>query len=234
MTLRPVFQQCLSCDMRTLISICRCVLLLALPAAAASKTHIVSLGKWTTIVVRNPDSNLKPIDVKIRALYLDGRAKEFTTGPAHDVTERTFVVQRICKMNDSLPQDTGPAQWQWQKGGWLLVNRVSGKIQQIALADFNPDSSAVSWFRDYAAYCGISDDGQNVLAIIIQLGQRRPLLKKKIPESSDSTPVCAQPLWERTPTRATFEINNQKMTFAVKYRAAEVMAPEDERTAGSE
>ena len=212
-----------------------CCAAVFIPAAhAAPRPHVVVLGKPSAITIHSADENGSGSTVKVRTIYVDGRTKEFTTGPAHDVTERTFVVQRIYKMNDSLPQDTGPTRWQWQKGGWLLVNRVSGKIQQIALADFKPDSSAVSWFRDYAAYCGISDDAQNVFAIIMQLGQRRPLLKKAVSETGDSPQACAQPLWERAPTRATFEINNQKMTFAVKYRAAEVMAPEDERTAGSE
>ena len=224
--------------MRTRISIPVCLLLFSFTAAATPKPHTVSLGKWTTIVVRNRDGNLKSTELKIRALFMDGRIKELTTGPTHDVTERTFVVQRIYKINDSLPEDTGPAQWQWQKGGWLLVDRVTGKVQQIALADFNPDSSAVSWFRDYAAYCGISDDGQKVFAIIMQLGQRKPVLKKAISEAKilerDAAPQpCTQAAWARSPTRATFEVNNQKMTFAVKYRAAEAVT-DDEESAGSE
>jgi hypothetical protein len=211
--------------------------MLSLGAAGASKPHTVIFAKWTTVEVSNPESNLKPTGLKVRALSVDGRTKEFTTGAPHDVTERSLVVQRIYKMNDSLPQETGPARWQWQKGGWLLVDRVSGKIQQIVLPGFNPDSSAVSWFRDYAAYCGTSDDGRKLLAIIVQLGQRKPLLRKVILEGTnsegDATPqACAQPRWDRNPTHATFEIADQKMIFAVKYRAAEA-ANEDEDS-GSE
>ena len=72
---------------------------------------------------------------------MDGKTKEFTLGSAHEITERIFVVQRMFRLNDSLPQETGPARWRWEKGGWLLVDRVSGKVQQIALPEFDPNYS---------------------------------------------------------------------------------------------
>src|SRR5690348_11528964 len=122
------------------------ILLMHLNAFGASKPHVVSLGRWTSISIR-PDEGEEPTTIKIRSLNVDGLIKEFTIGTAHELTERMFVVQRIYRVNDSLPQQTGPTQWQWQRGGWLLVDRRSGKIQQLALAEFDPDSSAANWFR---------------------------------------------------------------------------------------
>ena len=49
--------------------------------------------------------------------------KEWTTGDAHDVTDRSFVVRRVLRLNDSLPGDK-LGHWVWQRGPWLLVDRV--------------------------------------------------------------------------------------------------------------
>ncbi|HXF14527.1 MAG TPA: hypothetical protein VN517_15330 [Terriglobales bacterium] len=205
-----------------------CILVLHLSALAASKPHVVALGHWTSISIGSDTDEKPTTTIKIRALYVDGRAKEFTFGTAHDVTERIFVVQRIYRVNDSLPQQSGPSQWQWQRGGWLMIDRVSGKVQQLALAEFDPDSSAVNWFRDYAAYCGISDDGQKLSAVIMQIGRRKPLLKKLIGSVKDSNPACAAPMWERDPVRVTFTYTpDQKLTFSVKSRAVDAITPDD-------
>ena len=202
-----------------------CILLLHFTAIAATKPHVVALGRWTSISLRNEDGESPATTVKIRPLYVDGRTKEFTIGAAHDVTERTFVVQRIYRLNDSLPQQIGPTQWQWQRGGWLLVDRVSGKLQQLALAEFDPEASAANWFRDYAAYCGISDDGQKLFAVIVQIGRRKPLLNKPIGDAHDA---CAPPVWERQPVRVTFaHPPDQKVTFSVKSRAVDAIEPDD-------
>jgi len=210
----------------------------SMTANAAPKTHVVALGKWTTIAMRSEQGDSDPINLRIRPLYVDGRVKEFTTGNAHDVTEHTFVVQKISRVNDSLPQESGPPQWRWERGGWVLVDRVNGKIQQIALADFDPDTSSVDWFRDYAAYCGYSEDDQKLLAVIMQLGERRPVLKKIIGPTKDFPEPCSPPLWERDPVRVTFSVSpDQKLTFALKSRAGAASAetePEkaDEENAG--
>jgi hypothetical protein len=205
-----------------------CILLLHLNAFAAPKPHLVALGHWTSIPIHGEGGENQPPAVKIRPLYVDGHTKEFTIGAAHDVTERIFVVQRIYRVNDSLPQQPGPTQWQWQRGGWLLVDRVSGKVQQLALAEFDPDSSAANWFRDYAAYCGISDDGQKVFAVIVQIGQRKPLLKKSIGDSTDSRSACAPPVWARDPVRVSFAPTpEQKLTFSVKSRAVDTITPDE-------
>jgi len=205
-----------------------CILLLNFNAFAATKPHVVSLGHWTSIPIRGEGGENQPTAVKIRPLYVDGHAKEFTLGAAHDVTDRIFVVQRIYRVNDSLPQQPGPTQWQWQRGGWLLVDRMSGKIQHLSLAEFDPDSSAANWFRDYAAYCGISDDGQKLFAVIVQIGQRKPLLKKSIGDSTDSRSACAPPVWARDPVRVSFAPTpDQKLTFSVKSRTVDTITPDE-------
>jgi hypothetical protein len=205
-----------------------CILIVHLNAFAAPKPHVVTLGRWTSISIRGEAHDKQPTTTKIRALYVDGRTKEFTVGGAHDVTDRTFVIQRVYRMNDSLPQQAGPTQWQWQRGGWLMIDRVSGKVQQLALAEFDPDSSAANWFRDYAAYCGVSDDGQKVSAVIMQIGRRKPLLKKYIGDSNDSHPACAPPVWDRDPVRVTFaHTTDQKLTFSVKSRAVDAITPDE-------
>ncbi len=65
----------------------------------------------------------KPVTLKIRPLIVDGRVREYVLGSPHEITERLFVVRRVFRMNDSLPEDSAP-RWQWQRGGWLLVDRT--------------------------------------------------------------------------------------------------------------
>ena len=55
------------------------------------------------------------------------------------------------------------AHWQWQRGGWLLVNRLTAHISPINLPEFDAFYSAATWYRDYAAYCGVSEDGKKIL-----------------------------------------------------------------------
>ncbi len=200
-------------------------ILLASSVWAASKPHVVVLGKWTTVKLQADDDN-SATEVKVRPLFVDGKTKEFALGVAHEVTERIFVVQRMLRLNDSLPQESGPARWRWEKGGWLLVDRVSGKVQALVLPEFDPNYSQANWFRDYAAYCGTSDDGQKAFATIVQVGKRKPLLRKALAESSREG--CPAPVWQRNPMRVTFATKEDpKLTFAVKSRSVD-LANEDE------
>ena len=195
------------------------------PTSAIAKSHVVGFGRWIT-AQNQSDDNSSRFELKIRPLLVDGKTKEFTTGLAHEVTDRTFVVQRIFRVNDSLPQDTGPIRWRWEKGGWLVVDRVSGRVQQIALPEFVVSRSQVSWFRDYAAYCGTSDDGQTEFAIVSQVGKRRPLLKKSLGQGNGAG--CPAPAWQRAPVRVTFATKDDpKLTFTVNSRFVD-LAPEDE------
>lgn len=215
--------------MRKPLAIFICLIFFDGVGLSAPKPHVVALGKWTTIAWRGQDGKSKPSDLKVRPVYVDGRTKEFTVGAAHDVTERTFVVQRIYRVNDSLSQKSGPTQWRWQRGGWLLIDRVSGKAQPIALPEFDPGESVVNWFRDYVAYGGTSDDGQKAFAIVVQLGRRKPLLKRAVKEINGEGPICASPVWGRHPVRVTFEPSSeQKLTFAVKSRSVDLLAKDND------
>jgi len=69
-----------------------------------------------------------------------------------------------------------------KRGGWLLVDRVSGKVSQLSLPEFDPFYSTASWYRDYVAYCGVSEDGKKLSAIVMQVGRRKPVLKKLLGE----------------------------------------------------
>jgi hypothetical protein len=104
------------------------------------------------------------------------------------------------------------------------------------LPAFDPYVSAVNWFRDYAAYCGISDEGQKAFAVVAQLGHRKPLLKKTLTDSGDGkNPACPFPVWQRDPARVTFEPKNEaKFTYAVRRRAVDLATEDEDRQAGEE
>jgi hypothetical protein len=208
-----------------------CVLLLSSFAAAAPKQHVVAFGKWTAVKwMRGNDENI-PMDLRIRPLFVDGRTKEFTTGMVHDVTDRMFVVQRVYRLNDLLPQETGPSRWRWERGGWLLVDRISGRVQPVPLPAFDAYYSEVSWFRDYAAYCGVSDDGDKVFTVVAQLGKRKPLLKKAAGESGGALQgkPCHAPAWFRAPARVTFDApGEQKFTFTVRSHALDLVSGDED------
>jgi hypothetical protein len=72
---------------------------------AVPKPHVISFGKWT-VGKWYVGPQGKALDVKIRALYVDTRLKEFTTGMPHEVTDRLFVVRRMFRLNDTLPTET--------------------------------------------------------------------------------------------------------------------------------
>jgi len=178
------------------------------------------------------------LTLKVRPLLVDGRVKEFTFGVTHDVTDRLFVVRRAFRVNDSLPQESSSTpHWEWQQGGWLLVDRATGRISTINLPEFDPGYSTVSWYRDYAAYCGISDDGKQIFAIVAQINRRKPVVKWlageakftveaqewKIPESA-----CRLPDWQRSPARVTFEPNpSTKRTYVIRNHAVDLLTGED-------
>jgi hypothetical protein len=201
-------------------------------ALCALKPHLIAFGKWTTVKCSSGNDSEITSDLKVRGLFVDTRLKEYTSGLPHEVTDRLFVVRRAFRVNDSLPQETGSAsRWLWQRGGWLLVDRLSGRVSQITLPLFTVPGSEVAWYRDYAAYCGYSDDGKNLFAMVIQLGRRKPVLKKAIgPAPGDgSDSDCGSPEWQRLPMRVTFvPASSQKLTFAVRGGAVSELNDADE------
>lgn len=115
------------------------VVLFAVLASAASKPHVVGFGKPLPVKLFIGPAEDKAIDITVRPLYVDSKLKEFTTGKQHDVTDREFVIRRAFRINDALPDDPRKSPtWIWQRGGWLLVDRSSGRITQLKLPDFDP------------------------------------------------------------------------------------------------
>ena len=172
--------------------------------------------------------------LRIRALFVDGRVSEWTTGDAHDVTDRSFVVRRALRINDTLPSDRpadkpaekpaeakqapGPQpaltapHWVWQRGPWLLVDRLTGHVTALKLPDYDPGASQVAWFRDYAAYCGVTATGKSLYAVVAQIGVRKPVLARKLSgydAANHPWPICDLPEWQREPLKITFHPNGQ-------------------------
>ncbi|MGD0831985.1 MAG: hypothetical protein ABR907_13660 [Terracidiphilus sp.] len=218
--------------------------------AAPRKVHTVVLGAARKVPyskIGDPAGAAQgETELKIRALLVDGVLKEWTTGEAHDVTDRSFVVRRVLKINDTLPNyipgpsdnqmpgdkaatndQSSPAakpvlanktkpesaqeHWVWQRGPWLLVDRVTGHIIALKLPDYDPGVSQVAWFRDYGAYCGLTASGKSIYGVVAQVEARKAVLAKKLlafdPVSaaeSHAQPVCGSVEWQREPLRVTF------------------------------
>jgi hypothetical protein len=68
-----------------------CGVLLIPAAGASAKVHVIAFGKWTSVQWfpgSGPDD--KPLTIKIRALVINGRIKEYAIGAPHEVTERLW------------------------------------------------------------------------------------------------------------------------------------------------
>jgi hypothetical protein len=193
---------------------------LALMSAVKPKVHVISFGKTTAVKLYLGKDEEHSISIRVRALYVDAKLREFVTGEIHEVTDRLFVVRRAYKLNNSLPAEDGKApNWLWERGGWLLVDRLTARVSQVSLYEFDPFYSQASWFRDYAAYCGVSDNGEKLNAVVAQLGRKKPILKKEIGSAEQGeTPdsECDAPAWERKPTRVTFlPKRGEKQAFSI-------------------
>src|SRR5229473_1471840 len=119
--------------------------LLTTAVAATPKLHVITFGKWTSVEWFPGTGDNRPVTLKMRPLLVDGRIKEHFLGSPHEITERLFVVRRVFRVNDSLSDDSAPPRWQWQRGGWLLVDRSTGHIAPIVLPEFDNYHSIVSW-----------------------------------------------------------------------------------------
>jgi hypothetical protein len=199
------------------ISSCISILLLASSSClAVPKAHTVALGKWRAVEIHLGSGEGE--QVKVRELIIDGRTREYTTGSAHEITDRLFVVRRAYRINDALPEETKkPQQWVWRLGGWISIDRQTGHVAQLNLPAFDGDISEASWYRDYAAYCGASDDGYKTYLVVSQLGKRKPILKKEY-----SGAACIVPKWERAPSRVTFVAAGEKTSFVVHEHSADL------------
>jgi hypothetical protein len=191
--------------------------------AAPPKSHTVNLGASRKVPYTPPEAtpDNKSEDsstLRVRPLLVDGAQKEWTVGDAHDVTDRSFVIRRAMRLNDGLPSEA--PHWTWQPGPWLMVDRVTGHVTALHLPDFDPQVSAVVWFRDYAAYCGIASTAKGgLVAVVAELGARKAAVQKVIapwPQAVAAHPVCEAAVWQRTPMRVTLRpTGGQPLTFDV-------------------
>lgn len=209
------------------------VLFLSGTAGAANKVHVIAFGRWITVQwFASAASVDKPLSLKVRPLVVDGKIKEYSIGLPHEITDRLFVVRRAFRVNDELPEESAP-RWQWQRGGWLLVDRLTGRVFWINLPGFDPYSSAASWYRDYVAYCGVGDDGEKIYAVVAQLTRRKPVLKKSLSEAVrdafEPDSVCPTPSWQRNPMRVSFEpTGGEKQTFAIHGSVVDLVTDAEE------
>jgi hypothetical protein len=213
--------------MRPLVFVLFCVATFVPPYtahAAARKAHLVVLGATRKVPYSKAGdpagAAVGETELKVRALLVDGVVKEWTTGDAHDVTDRSFVVRRAIKLNDTLPSDKSapgdkssvkPARaaspWVWQRGPWLLVDRQTGHVVALKLPDYDPGASQVVWFRDYGAYCGVTASGKSLYAVVAQVAARKALLARKLSAfdlDGHPEPACGLAEWKREPLRVTF------------------------------
>lgn len=203
-----------------LLTIALVPLSVATLSAGILRPHTISFGKSMTVKLLIGPEEEQTVPIQVRALIVDTHAKEFVTGETHDVTDRLFVARRAFRLNNALPGDLHRLpNFIWQLGGWLLVDRQSGKVTQLTLADFDPFYSQASWYRDYTAYCGLSDNNEKLDAVIVQLGRKKPILHKELGKASQGeTPdsECDAPTWESKPTRVTFHPKHfDKQSFSI-------------------
>jgi hypothetical protein len=210
---------CLPC-LRAVVALVLFIFAVGYALAAAPKVHTVTLGAVRKVPYTQPDATPdtksdETSTLKVRALFVDDRQKEWTMGELHDITDRTFAIRRALRINDSLPSDT-TARWIWQPGPWITVDRVTGHITALHLPDFDPVVSNAVWFRDYAAYCGTANTAKGGLfAIVAQLGARRAIVQKlvgKWPQTDHFIPVCQSAQWQRLPMRVTIKPTGSEAT----------------------
>lgn len=144
--------------------------------------------------------------LRVRPLVVADRIKGWTTGEVHPITPDSFAVQSAVRMDNSLPGDKHLS-WVWQRGPWLLVHRDGGRVATLRLPDYDPSISRVVWFRNYAAYCGLSASGEHLYAIVEQMGRRRPVISRELAAWSgnrSAVPACAPPQWQVSPLAVSF------------------------------
>ena len=185
------------------------VLLGALPGyAAKAKPHYAALGKSQTVPysAEGDPAGARPGETKltVRPLVVNGKVTGWTTGEIHEVTPHTFTVRSALRVNDALPTDKHE-HWVWQKGPWLLVDK-RGKVKDLRLPDYDASVSNVVWFRDYAAYCGLTASGKSLYAVVARIGVRRAVVSKKLEKwnAADASPACGPAAWQRDPLRVSF------------------------------
>lgn len=126
--------------------------------------------------------------LKIRPLVIDGNIKEWTTGrsprcdrpqlrgAARDAAQRHAPRRGPArKVRPCAKRPLGMAARSVAAGG--PGYRPHWRPEA---SDYNPGVSQVTWFRDYAAYCGLTSSGKNLYALVAQIAARKPVLAKKL------------------------------------------------------
>lgn len=198
-------------------------ILLSPSGAQAAKIHTVSLGAYRKVPYTPPEASAdqkgeEATTLRIRPLLVDDKPREWTVGEMHEVTDRTFVIRRAFRINDALPGEA--PRWTWQPGPWLQVDRSTGHVTALHLPNFDAQISEVTWFRDYAAYCGLIPTLKGgVVAVVAELGARKTVAQHTLanwPLDRPMHPVCAPVQWQRTPMRATVSLTGgPAITFDV-------------------
>jgi hypothetical protein len=203
-------------------------------AMAAQKAHVITFGSSTQVQWFVGAEEQTKLTLKVRPLYVDGKLREFTVGDSRDITDRAFVVRRAYRVNDQLPSDSKLSpKWKWQRGGWLLVDRPTGRVSILRLPDFDPFYSTASWYRDYVAYCGVSADADKVFAVVAQIGVKKPLVRQELGRAHGADlpdSECDPPSWQRQPVRVSIvPKDGLPVTFAIHRQTVEIAPkPEDE------
>lgn len=193
----------------------------------------MSLGTWQTIAWSTGGQNQRTVELKIRPLYVDTKLKEYTAGSPRDITERVFVVRRVFRVNDALPNESRP-RWQWEQGGWISVDRTTGRVSSLPLPYFHTFYSTAVWYRDYVAYYGTSEDLSKAYAVVVQLRHRKPVFRQALPSAmigNEPDSACLAPVWERDPARVTFKVaGGQAVTFSLRPSESGAEAEEEPQT----
>ena len=203
------------------------VCLFHLPAVAAAKPKVVTFGRVLAVKYYAGADETTALELKVRPLLVNNEIKEYTTGEPHEVSEKIFVVRQVSRLNDALPDEPrGTARWRWHPSGWLMVDKTTAHISKISLPNFDAFYSTASWYRDLVAYCGISDNGTRLYAMVAQIGRRKALLQKPLgaPAGGDlPDSECGEPQWQRQPTRVTFTPKDKdKVSFSIRSFAEEI------------
>jgi len=148
---------------------------------AVVKPHVIRFGKRTTVKWLAGADEDRPVDLKIRALYVDTRLKEYTTRAPPEVTDRLFLVQPVFPPERQLARR---ARWNASlavAAGWMPSGRSGyrGPVAPIALPEFDPflfERQLVSRLHRVLWRVG---RWQEVVCIVAQLARRKPSRRKR-------------------------------------------------------
>jgi len=112
------------------------------------------------------------------------------------------------------------------------VDRVTGPVPQLNLPELDPFYSGASWYHDYIAYCGVSEQ-REALCGRHPSGARQAGAEKRMSshpaETTSPDSECPPPVWERNPLRVTYPPDeNHKLKFSLRRRMVDVVKDAEE------